>query len=209
MGRIIKSQECVDEGAQYLASIEPRFNAVLPDLSPLPLRLRTDGFPALLSAVVSQQISVASAASVWARLEAAELITVDAVQSANDEMLRECGLSRPKVKYAKGIAEADMDFSELHKLPTDDVIRSLVALKGIGRWTAEIYAMFSLGRADVFPVGDIALQEAAKVMFDLEARPNEKDFDELAAKWAPWRSVAARLLWAYYRTLKNREGIRE
>ena len=79
---------------------------------------------------------------------------------------------------------------------------------GIGTWTAEVYALSSLGRADVFPHGDLALQEAAKVLFALESRPNEKEMRVMAADWSPWRAVAARLLWAYYRVIKNREGIR-
>jgi DNA-3-methyladenine glycosylase II len=88
------------------------------------------------------------------------------------------------------------------------VIATLTEVSGIGVWTAEIYAMFSLGRADVFAPGDLALQEAARILFDLEARPKERDLRQMAEDWAPWRSVAARLLWAYYRVAKDREGIR-
>jgi DNA-3-methyladenine glycosylase II len=105
------------------------------------------------------------------------------------------------------LAEADINYAALHSRPDDQVFKELIAIKGIGRWTAEIYLMFSLGRADVFPVGDIALQEAAKTLFNLETRPTEPEFDALAASWAPWRSVAARVLWAYYAHLKHREGI--
>ena len=93
-------------------------------------------------------------------------------------------------------------------LPDEAVIANLVAIPGIGRWTAEIYAMFSLGRADVFAPGDLALQEAAKVLFGLEARPSERQFRAMAEAWSPWRAVAARLLWAYYRVAKSREGIK-
>ena len=85
---------------------------------------------------------------------------------------------------------------------------TLVALPGIGHWTAEIYAMFALGRADVFAPGDLALQEAARLLFDLDARPSEKELRAMAEAWSPWRAVAARLLWAYYRVAKSREGIR-
>ena len=88
------------------------------------------------------------------------------------------------------------------------MIDTLVAVPGIGRWTAEIYAMFSLGRADVFAPGDLALQEAARILFDLDARPTEKALRQMAEPWSPWRGVAARLLWAYYRVAKDREGIR-
>lgn len=91
--------------------------------------------------------------------------------------------------------------------PDDEVIATLIQVPGIGRWTAEIYAMFSLGRADVFAPGDLALQEAARILFELDARPKERAFRDMATDWAPWRAVAARLLWAYYRVAKDREGI--
>jgi DNA-3-methyladenine glycosylase II len=93
-------------------------------------------------------------------------------------------------------------------MPSDAVIKTLTQVTGIGQWTAEIYAMFSLGRADVFAHGDLALQEAARVLLDLEERPKEKQMKIIAADWSPWRSVAARVLWAYYRVVKLREGIR-
>ena len=105
------------------------------------------------------------------------------------------------------MAAAAIDFEALRELPDGDVIQTLTAVSGIGPWTAEIYAMFSLGRADVFAHGDLALQEAAKVLFDLPARPSEKEMRAMAVAWSPWRSVAARLLWAYYRLEKDREGI--
>jgi len=92
-------------------------------------------------------------------------------------------------------------------LPDAQVIKTLTEVKGIGVWTAEIYAMFSLGRADVFAAGDLALQEAARVLFALNQRPSEKMLREMAREWSPWRAVAARALWAYYRVMKNREGI--
>ena len=93
-------------------------------------------------------------------------------------------------------------------MPARDVIKVLTAVPGIGAWTAEIYVMFSLGRADVFAPGDLALQEAAKLIFGLPERPKEKDFRVMADAWSPWRSVAARIMWAYYKQHKQREGIR-
>ena len=106
------------------------------------------------------------------------------------------------------MAEAGIDFNRLRDLPDADVIKTLVAVPGIGPWTAEVYAMFSLGRADVFAPGDLALQEAAKVLFDLPERPSERVLRQMAQDWSPWRAVAARALWAYYRVIKDREGIR-
>ena len=208
VGRIITTQDCVAEGAAWLAAHDPRFGAALAQTGPLPLRRRDDGFAALFDAIVSQQVSVASADAIWARLEAAGLTTAEAVATASDDDLRTCGLSRQKIRYGRALAQAGLDFAALRTAPTDQVIATLVALPGIGLWTAEIYAMFSLGRADVFAPGDLALQEAARILFELEARPSEKALRAMAQDWSPWRGVAARLLWAYYRVAKDREGTR-
>jgi DNA-3-methyladenine glycosylase II len=207
-GRIIISDACVAEGAAWLGLCDPRFARALAEVGPLPLRRREGGFAALFDAIVSQQVSVASANAIWARLAAAGLTEAAGVAEASDEALRACGLSRQKIRYGRALAQAGIDFEALPLLPTDQVIETLVAVPGIGRWTAEIYAMFSLGRADVFAPGDLALQEAARVLFGLEARPTERQLRAMADAWSPWRAVAARLLWAYYRVAKSREGIR-
>jgi len=107
------------------------------------------------------------------------------------------------------LAEAGIDFDALASLPEGEAIATLTAIKGIGVWTAEIYLMFSVGRADVLAAGDLALQEAARMLFDLPERPTDKALRELALPWSPWRSVAARILWAYYRLAKQREGVTE
>jgi len=198
----------VAEGAAALAVIEPRFAAALKETGPLPLRLRKDGFAALLDAIVSQQISVAAASAIWGRMKAAKLTGPRKIMWASDDDLRACGLSGQKIRYARALAEARIDYKTLRDAASDDVIATLVNVPGIGPWTAEIYAMFSLGHADVFPPGDLALQEAARVLFDLPARPTEREFRQMAAAWTPWRAVAARALWAYYRVAKQREGIR-
>ena len=208
VGRIIETENCVAEGAAYLAGVEPRFASALELCGPLPLRRRADGFEALLSAIVSQQVSVAAADAIWGRLKAARLTGPRKVARASDEDLRACGLSRQKARYARALAGAGIDYRRLRTAPTDDVVETLVAVPGIGRWTAEIYAMFSLGRADVFAPGDLALQEAVRLLFDAPERPTEKQLREMAEPWSPWRAVAARLLWAYYRAAKDREGIR-
>ena len=127
---------------------------------------------------------------------------------ASDDDLRTLGLSRQKVKYARALSKADVDFAALRDMPHQDVVKTLTAISGIGIWTAEIYAMFSLARADVFAPGDLALQEAVRMLFDLEERPKERALRDMALAWSPWRSVAARVLWAYYAYQKNREGIR-
>ena len=125
------------------------------------------------------------------------------------EVVQILGQSQPRVsRHIKILAEAGIAFDSLPDLPNDKVIATLVAVPGIGQWTAEIYAMFSLGRADVFAPGDLALQEAAKLVFGLNARPSERQLRAMAEAWSPWRAVAARLLWAYYRVAKSREGIK-
>ena len=208
IGRIIETPGCVAEGAAYLAKAEPRFAHALDRIGEVPLRRREDGFAALLGAIVSQQVSVASADAIWGRLCDAGLNVADQVQAVAEEDLRACGLSRQKIRYAKALAEAGIDFAALRDRPDEEVVAALVAVPGIGRWTAEIYAMFSLGRADVFAPGDLALQESARLLFGIEARPTEKALRTMAEPWSPWRAVAARILWAYYRVAKDREGVR-
>ncbi len=208
VGRIIETPACVAEGAAHLARHDSRFAAALELTGPLPLRRRKDGFAALLDAIVSQQVSVAAADAIWARMKAANMVGPRKVLAASDEELRACGLSRQKIRYARALAEARLPYDALREAPTDEVIETLIALPGIGRWTAEIYAMFSLGRADVFAPGDLALQEAARILFALEDRPSEKVLRAMSEAWSPWRGVAARLLWAYYRVAREREGIR-
>ncbi len=205
--KIITSDACVAEGAAYLAQLDPRFAAALAETGPLPLRLKDDGFSALLAAIVSQQISVAAAAAIWKRVEAAGLTDPATLRAAGDDDLKACGLSRPKVKYARAVAEADLDYIALRDMPSDKVIATLIKLPGIGKWTAQIYAMFSLGHADVFADGDLALQESARILFDLEKRPTEREMRDMAKNWAPYRAVAARLLFSYYRVVKQREGL--
>ncbi|MBO6791805.1 MAG: DNA-3-methyladenine glycosylase 2 family protein [Dinoroseobacter sp.] len=208
VGRIITSEACVAEGAAWLSAREVRFTDALKQTGALPLRLKPDGFETLLSAIVSQQVSVASANAIFGRLKAARLTGPRKVMWASEDELRACGLSRQKIRYAKALAEARIDYKILRVTPTEEVVETLIEVPGIGRWTAEIYAMFSLGRADVFAPADLALQESARLLFDLDDRPKEKALRDMAETWSPWRSVAARLLWAYYHVEKNREGIR-
>ena len=197
----------LEEGAAWLALREPRFAHALALTGPLPLRRTAGGFPSLLDIVMAQQVSVASADAIWKRLLAAGLTEADRVAAASEEDLRACGLSRQKIRYAQALARAGVDYQALAGAPDDQVIATLIALPGIGRWTAEIYAMFALGRPDVFAAGDLALQEAARVLFGLASRPSEQALRQMALDWSPWRAVAARALWAYYRVAKSREGI--
>ncbi|MEO0753038.1 MAG: DNA-3-methyladenine glycosylase 2 family protein [Pseudomonadota bacterium] len=207
-GRIIETLEDVEEGADYLSRICPRMALARALAGPLPLRRKPEGFAQLLSAIVSQQVSTASAAAIWARMEAAGLTQPSHVSAASEEDLRAVGLSRQKIRYDYALAVKNIDYNALQGESDADVVATLVDVPGIGTWTAEIYAMFSLGRADVFAHGDLALQEAAKTLYGLEDRPKERQMREMAQAWSQWRSVAARILWAYYRVDKKREGIR-
>ncbi|WP_423206728.1 DNA-3-methyladenine glycosylase 2 family protein [Paracoccus yeei] len=195
-------------GAAHLARVCPVWARVLPELGPLPLRRWEEGFPSIRDAVVSQQISTQAAGAILARLAAAGLSDEAAIRAADDDALRAAGLSRPKARYLRGIAEARVDWAALRDLPDDQAIANLTALPGIGRWTAEIYLKFALGRPDVFAAGDLALAESARLLYGLPERPGPAALIALAEPWRPWRAVAARALWAYYHVAKGREGVR-
>ena len=204
--RLIETEADLAEGVAWLRAADLRLVPAL-DL-PLPLRRRPEGFRELLWAITGQQLSTASAAACWARIEAAGLSRPQAVLIASEEDLRSAGFSRQKARYAQALAAADIDYAKLRGLSDREVTATLTALPGIGRWTAEIYLAFSLGRADVLPAGDLALQEAARRLLDLGDRPKEAELRRIAAIWSPWQGVAARALWAYYRVTTNREGTR-
>jgi DNA-3-methyladenine glycosylase II len=204
---LIETEADIADGVAALIRLEPRFGLARAAVEHVPLRRNPDGFGPLLRLIVGQQVSTASAAAIWARLEAAGLDTEGAVAAAPQDVLCGHGLSRPKARYAHALAAARLDYAGLADLSDSAVIARLIAVPGVGRWTAEVYAMLSLGRADVFAPGDLALQQAAAVLFGRNARPREADLRAMAADWSPWRGVAARLLWAYYRVITTREGM--
>lgn len=206
-GGIIRTAGDLQQGAAWLATREPRFAPVLAATGPLPLRLKPPGFAALMEIIVSQQVSVASANAIRARLAAAGLNDAAAIRAVDEAALTAAGLSRPKARYVSALAHADIDFHALANMTNAEAEAVLIAQKGIGPWTAQIYVMFAMGRADGFAPGDLALQEAVRVVFDLPARPTAEQLAAIAQDWSPWRSVAARALFAYYRMLKNREGL--
>lgn len=206
--RLIVTPQDIEQGAAHLIEVCPVWARELPALMPLPLRRWQPGFAALRDAVISQQISVQAAAAILSRLTAAGLDTEEGLVAADDDALRAAGLSRPKQRYLRAIAAAGVDWQGLERLPDDEVVAQLTALPGIGRWTAEIYLKFALGRADAFAAGDLALAEAARLLYGLPHRPGPTELTALAEPWRPWRAVAARALWAYYRVAKGREGVR-
>jgi len=186
-----------------LAEADPDMAETLKRFGYPALRSREPGFEALLRAIVGQQVSIAAAAAIWGRLAAA----VDPLEPAtlldrSDEVLRAAGLSRQKVAYARGLA-ADIvagriRLERLPRLGDEEAIETLTMLKGIGRWTAEVYLLFALGRADMFPADDLALMTAAGHMKGLDERPDRARVLEIAEAWRPWRGAAAHMLWHYY-----------
>ncbi len=206
--RIITSQECISEGLAALAKLEPKFKQIINTIEEIPLRRTSEGFDRLLSTIVSQQLSVAAADAIWNKIELAGLNKIQKIRKVSDQELRDVGLSKQKIKYVRSLANANINYRSLKTMPTLQVVNELTQVSGIGNWTAEIYAMFSLGRADVFAPGDLALQEATRILFNLPERPSEKDLRSKAKDWSPWQAVAARLLWSYYNQQKKREGIR-
>ena len=206
-GRIIETEQDILDGADWLARAEPRFAHALELTGPWPLRRRDDGFAALRDAIIGQQVSVAAANAIRAKVLDAGFAAPEVIAGADPEALRACGLSRQKVKYLQALAGSGVDFEGLRALPDEAVIEALLPIPGIGRWTVEMYLIFALGRADVFAVDDLALAEGARMLFDLPERPKRKEFNALSASWSPWRAVAARGLWAYYAYRKQREGV--
>ena len=206
--RIITSEECISEGLAALAKLEPKFKQIIKTIEEVPLRRTSEGFDRLLSTIVSQQLSVAAADAIWNKIELAGLNKIQKIRKVSDQELRDVGLSKQKIKYVRSLANANINYRSLRTMPTPQVVIELTQVSGIGNWTAEIYAMFSLGRADVFAPGDLALQEATRILFNLPERPSEKDLRSMAKDWSPWQAVAARLLWSYYNQQKKREGIR-
>lgn len=169
-------------------------------------RKRKPGFPTLVRIIVDQQVSVQAGAAIWARLEAAAgSVTPSSVLAMGEARLRDAGLSGAKARYVLGIAEAisggTLKLEGLGRRRDEAIFEELTKLKGIGRWTAEIYMMFALGRTDIMPVGDIALQSAAGRLLGLAARPGPGELEEIAMRWQPYRSVAAVMLWHFYKKM--------
>jgi DNA-3-methyladenine glycosylase II len=208
MFRRITDLAALERATGELIRMDRRFGPICEATGPLPLRQKPAGFATILDAVVGQQVSVASAAAIWGRLSKAGLTTETAVAGCSNAALLACGLSRPKARYAAEIAQAGFNWAALADMTDRDACKALCQLPGVGRWTAEIYLLGAMGRADVLPAGDLALQEAARHAFGLPERPKEAELRIMAEGWSPLRAVAARALWAYYRVIKSREGLR-
>jgi DNA-3-methyladenine glycosylase II len=207
----IHSEADLEAGLTALTQADSRFAALIAKAGPPPLRRRPGGYAGLASTVVSQQLSTASAGAIWGRLAAAfDPVEPAAIIGARKERLARIGLSAAKIRALKEIARAvvrgDLKLATLGDIDADVAHAALTAVHGIGPWTADIYLLGCLGHADAWPAGDLALQEAARIAFGLKARPTAKEMVQLAEPWRPWRAVAARVLWTYYRAVKGREG---
>lgn len=189
------------------ATIEP----LLAVAGEIPLRRREPGFEGLCWIIVGQQVSTAAARAIHGRLQAGvSPLAPRTVLAASDEALRACGLSAPKIRALRALAQACVDGLDLAGLAAREAGAAhaeLCAVKGIGPWTADIFLLFCLGHADAWPAGDLALQEALRMALGLKTRPNAKRATRLAERWRPHRGVAARLLWAYYGVMKGRAGV--
>ncbi len=208
MQRIVTLAD-VERGLDALCKLDARLQAVRGKAGGVPLRLSEPGFASLASIIVSQQVSRASADAIFGRLTGLlDPLTPEAILAAGETVFRDAGLSRPKQRGLIAAAQAVADGLDLHHLCSLDAaeaIAALTAVPGIGPWTAECYLLFSAGHPDVFPARDVALQSAVGHAFGIEPRPPEKTLVRIAESWAPWRGVASRLFWAYYREMKGRD----
>ena len=193
----------ISGGLSYIQRADPDMARAMERVGAPEQRRRAPGFAALVNIIISQQISLQSAAAIWQRLGDTGPVTAEAILRLRPERLQEIGFSRSKIRYtlslAENVASGAFQPSLLTAMGDDAAMNALTNLLGFGRWSGEIYLMFCLGRADIWPAGDIALQEAVRVVKGLPQRPNPAELDEIATPWRPWRSVAAHLLWRYYR----------
>jgi DNA-3-methyladenine glycosylase II len=212
-GPPIDDETTLREAAERLRAKDPELvDRLIAIGGPPPLRRREAGFAGMAAIIVAQQVSTASATAIFGRLQA-RIVPLEAAQiaKATEEDLRACGLSNAKIRALRAVAEAivvgGLDLKGLGSLDAEDAHKALVAVKGVGPWTADIFLLFCLGHPDAFPAGDLALQEAAKLALNLKRRPDEARLERIAERWRPLRGVAARMLWAYYRGVKSRSGM--
>ena len=207
----IRDETALEGAITALRACEPRlFGRLLNVCGTIPLRPRPADFNGLAWIIISQQVSTASADAIHARFSArfpgAEPA---AILAASDGELRLCGLSGPKIRtlqaLAKALAEGRLDLSALSALPAQQAHAALTAVHGIGPWTADLFLLFCLGHPDAWPAGDLALQEALRLALRLAERPSAREIEARAERWRPWRGVAARVLWAWYRHAREHE----
>lgn len=208
----LTDQSALEAAIRQLVKDDPRLKPILAKAGMPALRQRAPGFEGLAQIVCGQQVSVAAAAAIWGRISAAYVpFDHQAIRKARTDRLGRLGLSAAKIKTLKTIAKELVDgrlnLDVLAEEEADAAHNTLVALHGIGPWTADVYLLFCLGHGDAWPAGDVALQEAIKVGLGLNERPTVKQMAPLAEPWRPLRGAAAHLWWAYYHAIKKREGV--
>ena len=197
------------EAVAQLSARDPALGDVVQAWGAPPRWKRPQGFATLALLILEQQVSLASAKATFARLEErAGAVEPDAILALGEERMKEAGLSRQKARYVHGLAGAvaagTVDFRKIGRADDEAVRAALIPIKGIGDWTIDIYLLSALQRPDVWPARDLALQEAARAVRGLDARPDEKALKEIGEAWRPWRSVAARILWHQYLNTRRR-----
>jgi DNA-3-methyladenine glycosylase II len=200
------SAEQIRADAAHLIASDGRFSAL--DPAHLAVEVWGPGFGPLVHLILGQQVSIEAADAMYANLERAlGTVTPASLLGLDDATMRACGFTRMKAEYARGLARAELDgfsLASLTDLPDHEVVAALTELRGIGRWTAECYLLFCLGRRDLFPTGDLALRVGLQELLGLDAEPSEPETAELAARWAPRRTAAAFLVWQGYLQRRNR-----
>jgi DNA-3-methyladenine glycosylase II len=206
----IATLDDISQGLDALCLIDPRLEKVRGMAGEVPLRLSQPGFASLASIIVSQQVSRASADAIFGRLtRLVDPLTPQAILAAGEDIFREAGLSRPKQRGLIAVAQAvadGLDLDHLCLLDAAEAIAAMTKVPGIGPWTAEVYLLFAAGHPDIFPARDVALQSAVGHALGIDPRPPEKTLIGLAESWRPWRGVASRLFWAYYRETRGRDA---
>ena len=202
------------DGLIDLVRLDPDLAGIETQAGPLPWRIRPRGFPGLLQAIMAQQISNQAASAIWRRLAATEgALTPQGLLALDDEALRAAGLSRPKMAHSRSLAAAfadgRLDADALDAMEDEAAIATISAVRGLGRWTAEVYLLFAHQRIDVFPAGDIAVAGAAASIKHLPSRPGPVELRALAEMWRPHRALAARLLWHHWRYLTGRPAFED
>jgi DNA-3-methyladenine glycosylase II len=206
--RFIHSEEDLDWHIGCLAEAHPVFAPLAAETGSVPIRWLDHGFRGIVFVVTAQQISSVAGRAIFGRLDQMlGGVTPQSLAAAGDEVLRAAGYSAPKIRTLRALQEAaisgGLDLPALERASAGEAIAALSSIKGIGPWTAEVYLLFAAGHPDIFPCADLALQEGARLAFALEARPGPRDLRAMSDAWSPWRSAAARLLWAYYRVRKG------
>jgi DNA-3-methyladenine glycosylase II len=208
----LNSQDDLEEAIRALLKRDPRLRPIFEVAGMPSLRRREPGFVGLAHIVCGQQLSTASAAAIWSRLTTAfDPFDHHACRQARADRLGRLGLSAAKIKTLKSLARAIADervnLDVLAEEDADAAHRTLMALHGIGPWSADVYLLFCLGHGDAWPVGDLAMQEAIKIGLGLKQRPNAKQMAPIAEPWRPMRGAAAHLWWSFYRAIKQRDGV--